>query len=416
MINLDNLQRKLSATPEARIPIRINPMYVQDPLFLDNYSDLVSSKIAEDNWGLDQDEKEEKEENESIKSESIKSESIKSESIKSESILSKEVREIDKLNELNELGEGVIFDGNQQSDLPPILTHNWSNGNNYYLKHQERGDSYLASILSAVDDPAQSKYNILNKKEKKNYQCQVKFNIAIQLTNLWKIYSTKEFKVGDLRTELNDNIDSELSRGMQYILGIYFKTNILVLCIQSLEGNFPCSFNSEWDTLVLFYDQNAKSYYPMISCSSSSSLISSNDIKQIEKSYNIVYPVLGKKSVSKIAKNKKETKSEIAEKKEETNPEPVYDIKDVLEGKSHRVSTKIKSVKHVELESITTDDLMAMTRYSLKQLQEIAGKLSVKTEYPLEDGDDPKKKKKKPKKVLYTEILLAVTKLEQART
>jgi hypothetical protein len=134
-------------------------------------------------------------------------------------------------------------------------------------------------------------------------------------------------------------------------------------------------------TLVLILDQNTNTYFPILS--NKISYFNSDEVKDLEKGFNILYPVMIE----------------------------VEETKSKGKGKKTDGST-ITSAEQIDIKRIKVEHIQNIAKYQLKDLQDIAEKLNLETEHqkPSEDGKIVKTIRK-TKKELYDDIIQKITNL-----
>lgn len=341
-----------------------NPLFEQSSNFSKNYLQLVEDKIKENSWvdpNLEpiQFKQEKSKQNNNINEDNETTEpndSNKQHKLKYAFLNYKE-------HQTNNLPQEFLdlIDVNRQSEI--------------YYYGMKGPDSFLASVLLG----AEPNYWLQHRNKKKEYSDQIRTTFSIQKYDILRGLS-KESVGNDYLTTIysNDfpeNIDSDKSKEYQFLIGYHYKINVLIIELKELKGYFVTDWNPDLPTLIILLDN--QTYLPILS--NKISYFTSDEIKKLEGKFNILYPT------------KLELKS--------------YTMEDGKKKKKHR-DDMITNADQIEIKMITVEQIYPITKYQLKDLQDIAEKLKL----PIEStkyGADNKTFRiiKKTKKDLYDEII-----------
>lgn len=352
-----------------------NPLFEQSSNFSKNYLQLVEDKIKENSWvdpNLEPSQfKQEKEkmldENDAIKE-------IKEIKENKESKENKENKEKQSKLEYTFLS----YKEHQTNELPQEFLDliDVSRRSDIYYYGMKGPDSFLASILLG----AEPNYWLQHRNKKKEYSDQIRTTFSIQKYDILRGLSKESIGNDYLNViysnDFPENVDSDKSKEYQFLIGYHYKINVLILELKELKGSFATDWSPNLSTLIILLDN--QTYLPILS--NKISYFNSDEIKNLENKFNILYP----------------TKLEL---KSVTNSE---------EGKKKKKQREdmIVNADKIEIKTITIDQIHPMTKYQLKDLQDIAEKLKL----PLETtkyGPDNKSFRiiKKIKKELYEDII-----------
>jgi hypothetical protein len=358
-----------------------NPLFEQSPEFFKNYLQLVEDKIKENGW-IDPNLEPNRFKTEILPTKQTERNERNEKNDKDKDDFEKEKDGLNGLNELNELN-GLNYKEHQTNDLPIQFSNLISNSrrNELYYYGMKGPDSFLASILLG----AEPNYWLQHRKKKKDYADQIKTTFCIQKYDIMRGLSKES--VGTVFTnkifsnDFPEHIDSDVSREFQFLIGLHFKVNILVLELKSLKGFFATDWKPDMNTLVLMLDANTNTYFPILS--NKISYFNSDEVKELEKGFNILYPVMIE----------------------------VEETKSKGKGKKTDGST-ITSAEQIDIKRIKVEHIQNIAKYQLKDLQDIAEKLNLETEYqkPSSDGKIVKTIRK-TKKELYDDIIQKITNL-----
>jgi hypothetical protein len=274
----------------------------------------------------------------------------------------------------------------QTSDLPFKLLNliDESRRKDLYYYGMKGPDSFLASILLG----AEPNYWLQHRKKKREYADQIKTTFSIQKYDILRGLS-KESVGSDYLTVIYSNdfpehIDSDKSKEFQFLIGIHFKINILILELKTMKGYFATDWNDSQNTLIILLDN--QTYIPILS--NGIAYFNSEEIKKIEKEFNILYPIKTEVSSDSLSNKSKSGKSSKSNGSIITNP------------------------SQIDIKTIKVEHLQSISKYQLKDLQDITEILGLSTEYQKSSGDGKLTKTlRKTKQQLYDEIIAKITSL-----
>jgi hypothetical protein len=366
-----------------------NPLFEQSHDFSKKYLQLVEDKIKENGW-IDpnlqpilfkkeiipmKEEREREREKDKEKEKYSEKDKEKDKDKDSE----KDVEDKDRENK-----DGLNYKEHQTNDLPMQFYNliNESRRNELYYYGMKGPDSFLASVLLG----AEPNYWLQHRKKKKDYADQIKTTFCIQKYDIMRGLSKESmgtaFTNKIFSNDFPEHIDSDVSKEFQFLIGLHFKVNVLVLELKTLKGYFATDWKPDINTLVLMLDPNTNTYFPILS--NKISYFNSEEVKELEKGFNILYPVMIE----------------------------VEETKSKGKGKNKSDGTMITSAEQIDIKRIKVEHIQTIAKYQLKDLQDIAEKLNLETEYqkPSSDGKITKTIRK-TKKELYDDIIQKITSL-----
>lgn len=338
-----------------------NPLFEQSSNFSKNYLQLVEDKIKENSWvdpNLEpiQFKEEKTKQNDNMNDTQTENDTDKKQKLEYTFLNYKE-------HQTNNLPQEFLdlIDINRRSEI--------------YYYGMKGPDSFLASVLLG----AEPNYWLQHRNKKKEYSDQIRTTFSIQKYDILRGLS-KESVGNDYLTTIysNDfpeNIDSDKSKEYQFLIGYHYKINALIIELKELKGYFVTDWNPDLPTLIILLDN--QTYLPILS--NKISYFTADEIKKLENKFNILYP----------------TKLELK----------LNTMEDGRKKKKQR-DDMIMNAEQIEIKMITVEQIYPITKYQLKDLQDIAEKLKL----PLEStkyGADNKTFRiiKKTKKDLYDEII-----------
>ena len=252
-------------------------------------------------------------------------------------------------------------------------------------------DSYLAAVLLGADP----NYWLQHRKKKKEYADQIRTTFSIQKYDILRGLS-KESMGYDYLTPIYSNdfpehVDSDKSKEYQFLIGYYYKVNILIINLKELKGHFTTDWDPQKNTIVMIIDNNT--YLPILS--NKISYFTVDEIKKLEGVFNIMYPT--KINVCEIVINQNDEKTSLTSKGKSKVPkrEDMITISD-----------------HIQIKTVVVEQFYPISKYQLKDLQDIADKLQLPTEITKTSSDGKKFRIiKKLKQELYDDILVKVASL-----
>ncbi len=353
-----------------------NPLFEQSNDFSKKYLQLVEDKIKENGWVDPNIEplkfKEEKAKN---NEEKLKEEK-EQENIVNEKEENRQKEDDDKCYFLN-------YKEHQTNDLPNkfLSLINESRRKELYYYGMKGPDSFLASVLLG----GEPNYWLQHRKKKKEYADQIKTTLSIQkydiMRGLSKSSIGNDFTKTIFSNDFPEHIDSDKSNEFQFLIGLHFNINILVIDLKEEKGHFTTDWNTEINTLILILDN--QTYLPILS--NKISYFNSDEIKNLETGFNILYP----------------KKLELNETVKGKHKSPKNDKHNII-TKASEIDIKVIKVEHIQ----------NITKYQLKDLQDIAEKLNLQTDYQKPSSDGKLIKTiRKTKKELYDDIISKITSL-----
>jgi len=360
-----------------------NPLFEQSNDFSKKYLQLVEDKIKENGW-VDPN-------IEPLKFKAEKDKEDKEEEIKdkTEEDKDKSEKDKDKNQKIKEDKEEVSnnsflnYKEHQTNDLPHkfLSLINESRRKELYYYGMKGPDSFLASVLLG----GEPNYWLQHRKKKKEYADQIKTTLSIQkydiMRGLSKLSIGNDFTKTIFSNDFPEHIDSDKSVEFQFLIGLHFKINILVIDLKTQKGYFTTDWNTEINTLILILDN--QTYLPILS--NKISYFNSDEIKELENGFNILYPQ--KLELNEIVKGKHKS--------------PKNDKHSIITTASE-IDIKIIKVEHIQ----------NIAKYQLKDLQDIAEKLNLQTDYQKPSSDGKLiKTLRKTKKELYDDIINKITSL-----
>jgi hypothetical protein len=349
-----------------------NPLFEQSPNFFKNYLQLVEDKIKENGW-IDP----------NLEPTRFKTEILPTKQNEKNERNERNDKDKDDFEKEKDGLNGLNYKEHQTNDLPIQFSNliNQSRRNELYYYGMKGPDSFLASILLG----AEPNYWLQHRKKKKDYADQIKTTFCIQKYDIMRGLAKESigtaFTNKIFSNDFPEHIDSDVSREFQFLIGLHFKVNILVLELKTLKGSFATDWKPDMNTLVLMLDPNTNTYFPILS--NKISYFNSDEVKELEKGFNILYPVMIE----------------------------VEEAKSKGKGKKSDGSA-ITSAEQIDIKRIKVEHIQNIAKYQLKDLQDIAEKLNLETEYqkPSSDGKIVKTIRK-TKKELYDDIIQKITNL-----
>ncbi len=335
-----------------------NPLFEQSSNFSKNYLQLVEDKIKENSW-VDP----------NLEPTQFKQEKFKQNGKNHEDETNDKPQKLEyaflnyKEHQTNNLPQEFLelFDTNRQSEI--------------YYYGMKGPDSFLASVLLG----AEPNYWLQHRNKKKEYSDQIRTTFSIQkydiLRGLSKDSVGNDYLTTIYSNDFPEHVDSDKSKEYQFLIGYHYKINVLILELKELKGYFVTDWSSDLPTLIILLDN--QTYLPILS--NKISYFTADEIKKLESKFNILYPT------------KLELKS--------------HTMEDCKKKKKQMRDDMIMNAEQIEIKTITVEQIYPITKYQLKDLQDIAEKLKL----PLETtkyGADNKTFRiiKKTKKDLYDEI------------
>ena len=366
-----------------------NPLFEQSPEFFKNYLQLVEDKIKENGW-IDPNLEPNRFKTEILPTKQKENDrNNKDGKDTKEKYKEEDNEEAKKEKDEKDVKDGLNLKEHQTNDLPIQFSNliNESRRNELYYYGMKGPDSFLAAILLG----AEPNYWLQHRKKKKDYADQIKTTFCIQKYDIMRglpkesIGATFTNKI--FSNDFPEHIDSDVSKEFQFLIGVHFKINILVLELKTLKGYFASDWKPDINTIVLMLDVNTNTYFPILS--NKISYFNSDEVKELEKGFNILYPVMIEVEESK-SKGKGQGK-----------------------GKSKKNDDMmVSSVEQIDIKRIKVEHIQNIAKYQLKDLQDIAEKLNLETENqkPSSDGKITKTIRK-TKKELYDDIIQKITAL-----
>ena len=368
-----------------------NPLFEQSADFSKKYLQLVEDKIKENGW-VDpnieplkfkaEKDKEIQQEEENNKQE-LNGDKKDKEHKNDKEDKNQKNKETEEPEEETTNNSFLNYKEHQTNDLPHkfLSLINESRRKELYYYGMKGPDSFLAAVLLG----GEPNYWLQHRKKKKEYADQIKTTLSIQkydiMRGLSKLSIGNDFTKTIFSNDFPEHIDSDKSIEFQFLIGLHFKINILVIDLKTQKGYFTTDWNAEINTLILILDN--QTYLPILS--NKISYFNSDEIKELENGFNILYPQ--KLELNEIVKGKHKS--------------PKNDKNSIITTASE-IDIKIIKVEHIQ----------NIAKYQLKDLQDIAEKLNLQTDYqkPSQDGKLIKTLRK-TKKELYDDIISKITSL-----
>ncbi len=366
-----------------------NPLFEQSPDFSKNYLQLVEDKIKENGWidpNLEPNKFNELKNNEHQKMES---------ELKKVNDLPDDNNVNNIVNELNNDNMFFNYKEHQTNELPNFLLAliDKSRHNEIYYYGMKGPDSFLASVLLAAEEH----YWLQHRKKKKEYADQVKTTFSIQKYDILRGISKESIGHDYLQTiysnDFPEHVDSDKSKEFRFLIGYHYKINILILELKGKKGYFVTDWKPEQSTLIILFD-NQTTYLPILS-NKNSSYFTSDEIEIIGKNINILYPI--KLNISSITST--------------SNDDGINNNEAVTPKKGRKKENMISSAEQVQIKTIKVEQIHPITKYQLKDLQDIAEKLNLQLETTKYLADKSMRIIKKTKKDLYEDIINKITNL-----
>jgi hypothetical protein len=351
-----------------------NPLFEQSSNFSKNYLQLVEDKIKENSW-VDP----------NLEPIQFKEEKIKQNDNMNQMNNTQTENDTDKKQKLEYTF--LNYKEHQTNNLPQEFLDliDINRRSEIYYYGMKGPDSFLASVLLG----AEPNYWLQHRNKKKEYSDQIRTTFSIQKYDILRGLS-KESVGNDYLTTIysNDfpeNIDSDKSKEYQFLIGYHYKINALIIELKELKGYFVTDWNPDLPTLIILLDN--QTYLPILS--NKISYFKADEIKKLERKFNILYPT------------KLELKSNTME--------------DGKKKKKQR-DDMIMNAEQIEIKTITLEQILPITKYQLKDLQDIAEKLKLTIE-STKYGSDNKTFRiiKKTKKDLYDEITDKITSFNNSK-
>jgi hypothetical protein len=385
-----------------------NPLFEQSPNFSKNYLQLVEDKIKENGW-IDPNLEPEKfklmKENNAENTIENSTETI----IK----LNNDAKVIDEesLNESKDIENNSLqysflnYKEHQTNELPKGFLEliDLTRQAEIYYYGMKGPDSYIASILLG----AEANYWLQHRKKKKEYADQLRTTFSIQKYDILRGLSKESIGHDYLKfiysNDFPENVDSDKSKEYQFLIGYYYKINVLVLNFKELKGYFTTDWNPEIKTLILLLDNNT--YLPILS--NKISYFSAEEIKNLESKFNIMYPTKLKvldESSTETGQSGIVTTGSKKKSKDQTQVASENRKKDIKEN-------MINNADQLDIKTIKPDQIHPIRKYKLKDLQDIAEKLNLPLETTKHINDKSIRIIKKNMNELYDDIINKITSL-----
>jgi hypothetical protein len=344
-----------------------NPLFEQSADFSKKYLQLVEDKIKENGW-IDP--------------------NLQPEQFKKEKEIEKEkdIEKKDKESESNDVSLSPNTDLNlnykehQTYDLPQKLLNviNLSRRKELYYYGMKGPDSFLASVLLA----AEPNYWLQHRKKKKEYADQIKTTFCIQkydiLRGLPKTSVGNDYINVIYSNDFPEHIDSDKSKELQFLIGMNFKINILVIDLKTQKGHFTTDWNEDNQSIIILFDTHYQTYLPVLS--NNIAYFDTTEIKELEAGFNILYP----------------TKTEL-------------DPSSKSISKNKNIITK---AEQIDIKRIKVEHIQNVNKYQLKDLQDMVEILGLQTEYQKVSTDGKiTKTLRKTKQQLYDDLIEKITSL-----
>ncbi len=353
-----------------------NPLFEQSADFSKNYLQLVEDKIKENGW-VDPN----------------------LEPIKFQNVKAKEKEEFDDSKNNIDDKKGLQYTflnykEHQTNELPHEFLElvDSSRRSEIYYYGMKGPDSYLAAVLLGADP----NYWLQHRKKKKEYADQIRTTFSIQKYDILRGLSKESIGYDYLTTiysnDFPEHIDSDKSKEYQFLIGYYYKVNILIINLKELKGYFTTDWDPKMNTIVMFIDNNT--YLPILS--NKISYFTVDEIKKLENTFNIMYPTKINGNVT-VCENKTDEKTLLTSKGK---------------IKLSKRDDMITNVDQIQIKTIVTEQFHPISKYQLKNLQDIADKLQLPTEITKTSPDGKKFRIiKKLKQELYDDILAKIASL-----
>ncbi len=363
-----------------------NPLFEQSPDFYKNYLQLVEDKIKENGW-IDP--------------------NLEPNKFNEYSKMQTELKKIEDHDTTTSVSESLInehsssdnvflnYKEHQTNELPNFLLTliDKSRHNEIYYYGMKGPDSFLASVLLATEEH----YWLQHRKKKKEYADQVKTTFSIQKYDILRGISKESVGHDYLQTiysnDFPEHVDSDKSKEFRFLIGYHYKINILIIELKDKKGYFVTDWKTELPTLIIFFD-NQTTYLPVLS-NKNSSYFTADEIQLIGKNINILYPI--KLNMSPITST--------------SNDDGINNNEAVTPKKGRKKENMISSAEQVQIKTIKVEQIHPITKYQLKDLQDIAEKLNLQLETTKYLSDKSMRIIKKTKKDLYEEIVNKITNL-----
>ncbi len=340
-----------------------NTLFEQSADFSKKYLQLVEDKIKENGW-VDP--------------------NLQPEQFKKEKELEKDNEKDKETENNNDMVSSLNIDLNykehQTYELPQELLNviNLSRRKELYYYGMKGPDSFLASVLLA----AEPNYWLQHRKKKKEYADQIKTTFCIQkydiLRGLPKTSVGNDYINVIYSNDFPEHIDSDKSKELQFLIGMNFKINILVIDLKTKKGHFTTDWSEEQQSIIILFDNSNQTYLPVLS--NNIAYFDSQEIKELETAFNILYPV--KTDLDSSSKSI---------------------------GKNKNIITK---ADQIDIKRIKVDHIQNVNKYQLKDLQDMVEVLGLQTEYQKVSTDGKiTKTLRKTKQQLYDDMIEKITSL-----
>lgn len=343
-----------------------NPLFEQSADFSKKYLQLVEDKIKENDW-VDP----------NLQPEQFKKEKDinKDNENKNEEKNEEKEKEDDSFSSIN-----LNYKEHQTYELPQQLLNviNLSRRKELYYYGMKGPDSFLASVLLA----AEPNYWLQHRKKKKEYADQIKTTFCIQkydiLRGLPKTSVGNDYINVIYSNDFPEHIDSDKSKELQFLIGMHFKINILVIDLKTQKGHFTTDWNPENQSIIILFDSHNQTYLPILS--NNIAYFDYVEIKEFETGFNILYPVKTDLDSSSKSNNK-----------------------------NKNIITK---ADQIDIKRIKVDHIQNVNKYQLKDLQDMTEALGLQTEYQKVSFDGKiTKTLRKTKQQLYDDMIEKITSL-----
>jgi hypothetical protein len=342
-----------------------NPLFEQAPDFSKKYLQLVEDKIKENDW-IDPNLQPKKFQAE-IKHHSKDKETPVDEMVdlKSDEYLAP----VQQSSQSTQSSQCFLsYKEHQTLDLPEQILSAIveSRRKQLYYYGMKGPDSFLASILLGADP----NYWLQHRKKKKEYAAELKTTFCIQkydiLRGLSKDSVGNDYTKVIYSEDFPERIDSDTSKEFQFLISVHYKLNVLILNLQNMKGHFVSDWNTSNKTIVLILDN--QTYLPILS--NGIPYFDESEVQGLEKSFNILYPI------------KTETKSAVS------------------------LKNMIKNATEIDIKVIKPEHIQNVSKYQLKDLQDMSEVLGLDTEYKKTSTDGKiTKTLRKTKQQLYDDII-----------
>lgn len=418
MISCSEICKSLSSF-EKEQPIVIenfNSLFEQSVDFSKKYLQLVEDKIVESKW-VDPNLEPEKF---NIQKQTEKQNEMAS---ATEDATTEQL----SLNVSKNIQEDIIYlnyKEHQTIELPNVFLSlvDETRRSELYYYGMKGPDSFLASILLS----AEPNYWLQHRKKKREYADQMKTTFSIQKydilrdlpkTSIGNDYINIIYKT---TTDFPEHVDSDKSKEFQFLIGYHFKVNILIIDFKNLSGYFATDWNEDLKTVILIIDNIT--YLPILS--NKFPYFTKEEIKEIEKKINILYPskiivqnTTDSEPVKRRGRAKKDTSTTSSTSEIDLNIKSIEEKllnKATSQTSTSQTSTStskseikmVLKVDDINLKTIKVENMYALTKYQLVDLQSFAEKMKI----PLENekkmpNSNTIKITKKLKKDLYDDII-----------